>query len=50
MVTKPNPGGPPPEIRSWLDRCLVPQLAREYIAKLEKQGKVEATKTPEVSR
>ena len=50
MATETNPGELSPEIRSWLDRCLVPQLAREYTAKLEKQAKIEATKSPEVSR
>ena len=50
MATETSTGGLSPEIRSWLDRCLVPQLAREYIAKLERQAKIEATKIPEVSR
>ncbi len=50
MTTKTKADEPSAEIRGWLDRCLVPQLVREYIAKLERQAKIEATKNPEVSR
>jgi hypothetical protein len=50
LATKTNTDELSPEIRGWLDRCLVPQLVREYMAKLEKRAKIEATKSPEVSR
>jgi hypothetical protein len=50
LATKTSTDGLSPEIRGWLDRCLVPQLAREYMAKLEKQVKITATESPEVSR
>ena len=26
-----------PAIRSWVDRCLVPNLVREYVAELERK-------------
>ncbi len=50
MTTKTKADEPSAEIRGWLDHCLVPQLVREYMAKLEKQDKVKATDSPEVSR
>ena len=50
MATKTSTDGLSPEIRSWLDHCLVPQLAREYIAKLAKQDKIKVTDSPEVTR
>ncbi len=50
MATKTSTGGLSPEIRSWVDNCLVPLLLREYMAKLEKQDKVKATDSSEVSR
>ena len=50
MTTKTKADEPSAEIRGWLDRCLVPQLAREYIAELEKQDKIGVIKNPEVTR
>jgi hypothetical protein len=50
LTTKTKADEPSAEIRGWLDRCLVPQLVREYMAKLEKQAKIAAIKSSEVSR
>jgi hypothetical protein len=49
LATKTNTDGLSPEIRGWVDDCLVPLLVKEYETKLEKQGKVRATDSLEVS-